>query len=395
LQDALNRRKEKRHILLERIVDALQTDDRFVAAWLTGSLARAADPRFGGDGLSDIDLTVVVRDHDFETLGVRPWMVDGWTIPERLELFRRFGEPVIIHENHHNAPNEGTFTIVIYADDAFTVDWTLVSESKASLPSPAAMLFNRTGHSFDKKRGPTQSRQERAQFASEKVAFFWMMLAVAVKYMLRRDIVFFHMLIDSIERTFAEVSWLVEGRSWTHHSGSRVKLAVTQREQVSLVRVLATRMLALMQSVVEIGGVVPDDPMRAIDQLLAFSPADESTSETAITEITLADREKVRTMVNTLEHIGKRPGMYIGSNDPQLLQVLLDGIQAGASLFGLYQSSDSNYHSVYEQVMKARGWSRNSRPLYMHLRDHGLSDDAIIQEMIAVKIEVLKRSYGL
>src|SRR5687767_9473386 len=119
LQKQLDSRKSARNSLLEKITSVLQSDNRFVAAWLTGSLGR-----HGGDALSDIDLTVVVNSQQSAYLCNRPWMIAGRTTEKRLELFSLFGEPVIIHENHHNAPENGTFTCVIYADEALAVDWT-------------------------------------------------------------------------------------------------------------------------------------------------------------------------------------------------------------------------------------------------------------------------------
>ena len=55
--------KENRDTLLGTITDALTNDERFVAAWLTGSYARGE-----ADAVSDIDLTVVVGDAFGESL---------------------------------------------------------------------------------------------------------------------------------------------------------------------------------------------------------------------------------------------------------------------------------------------------------------------------------------
>lgn len=46
-----------RDALLQHMLAVLRADERFVAAWLTGSLARGE-----GDDLSDLDLSVVVAD---------------------------------------------------------------------------------------------------------------------------------------------------------------------------------------------------------------------------------------------------------------------------------------------------------------------------------------------
>ncbi len=268
LQDLLTGREEARQALLDRIVQVLKTDDRFMVAWLTG--------RHGADAFSDIDVTAVVRKQDVDSLCARPWLIAGRTTEGRLALFRQFGEPAIIHENHHNAPDDGTFTCVIYSENALTVDWTLASEKQVSYPSLAELLFNKTQRSFRKKQDSVKTQEERARVVSERVAFFWMMMTITTKFMLRHDTVFFHMLVDGLERTLVEVSRLAEARTWEYHSGSVVKLAISQHEQAALIRGLAERMLALMPKVVELGGSVPDEPMRVIDQLLEFGSAEES-----------------------------------------------------------------------------------------------------------------------
>lgn len=266
MENQLESRESARKLLLEKITNALQADDRFVAAWLTGSLGR-----HGGDALSDIDLTVVVDSQHVASLCQHTWMVAGRTTEQRLAVFQLFGEPVIIHENHHNTPENGTFTCVIYGEDALTVDWTLIPQANAALPAFHLILFKRIDIPH-RKLDSAQSREERAQAASEKVAFFWMMMTVTIKYMLRRDIVYFHMLLDNLHRVLTDVTRMLEGRSYEHHSSSMATLAVNFPEQVAAIRGIAEKMLALMPTIVERGGYVPDDPIHVVEQLLALAP---------------------------------------------------------------------------------------------------------------------------
>src|SRR5689334_11398000 len=99
--------------LLGDIIASLSHDERFVAAWLAGSFGRDE-----ADARSDLDLNVVVSAQDAEVLCTRPWQVGAGTTAERLELISGFGKPAIIHENHNNAPNGGTFTFVVYSESA-------------------------------------------------------------------------------------------------------------------------------------------------------------------------------------------------------------------------------------------------------------------------------------
>jgi predicted nucleotidyltransferase len=53
----------KREQLLAKIIAAISGDDRFVAAWLTGSYGRSNQ-----DALSDIDISIVVNDEHSDHL---------------------------------------------------------------------------------------------------------------------------------------------------------------------------------------------------------------------------------------------------------------------------------------------------------------------------------------
>src|SRR5690349_10340969 len=99
--------------LLSDIIAGLSSDERFIAAWLTGSFGRDA-----ADALSDLDLNVVVARQFVDVLCARPHEVGAGTTKERLALISRFGKPAVIHENHHNAPRGGTFTYVLYTESA-------------------------------------------------------------------------------------------------------------------------------------------------------------------------------------------------------------------------------------------------------------------------------------
>lgn len=386
----IEQRKEGRKLLLQHITDVLRADDRFVAAWLTGSLGRAG----GGDGLSDIDISVVVEASYFPTLCQRPWIVAGRTIDERLKLFEKFGEPIIIHENNNNVAGEGTFTSVIYRADALTVDWTLLAPENIAQPPFYQLLFSKADIPFLQKNRE-QTQQERAGAASERVAFFWMMLTITIKYMLRLDIVFFHMLLDGLHRTLMEATYLIEGRAWVYHSGSQVRLAITQREQRRAIQDIAAQMQVLMPKLAALGGYLPNDPMSAVDYLLAFSPEEDVVPQNALVAITEADREKVRRFIDALHgSIGKRIGMYIGNHDPELLVHFLNGFHAAAGILGLSRDTDG-FRSMYAKVLVERGWTHSAHHPFYEMRERGMDNDAIIQEMIAIESETWKRTYNI
>lgn len=240
-----------REKLLAQILTVLTADGHFVAAWLTGSFGRNE-----ADAVSDLDLTVVVADSHAETLCAYSRQVGAGTTEERMSLISQFGRPAVIHENHHNAPEGGSFTVVIYAETALEVDWVLVPQAKAKRPHQSHLLFDKAGI-------PTQSpvaletQDQRMERASEQVAFFWMMAAVTVKYLIRQDYVCFHNLLDWLHGILAEVKRLVAGKVSRYQRGSLVGAMTTREEQVAAVRRVCEQMLALMPEVEKLGGCVP------------------------------------------------------------------------------------------------------------------------------------------
>src|ERR1044071_2193471 len=104
MKNRLHAYRQSRDELLTRIVTDLSSDERFVAAWLTGSYGRNES-----DDISDLDIRIVVSQPHSKTLCARQDQVSPETTRERFELFRRFGKPALIHENNDNAPENGTF----------------------------------------------------------------------------------------------------------------------------------------------------------------------------------------------------------------------------------------------------------------------------------------------
>jgi hypothetical protein len=244
-------------------VELVRADERFGAAWLEGSIARG-----DADALSDVDLHLVVTDEAAATLCARPWTLAGYTTAERAALFSHFGQPVIIHENHHNAPPNGSFTTVIYAS-LLTVDWVLVPQATAARPPDASLLFDRIGLPTQ-HASPPLSPTQRAERASERVAFFWMMMSITVKHLLRGNVVRVNHNLAGLEPLLREVQALVMDVPVPFTTRSSFALAVTVEEQVGVVRQFCEAILHLSPAIVALGGYVPDQPMAIIDGLLAL-----------------------------------------------------------------------------------------------------------------------------
>jgi predicted nucleotidyltransferase len=198
---SLEEYRQNRETLITRVVSELSSDERFLAAWLTGSYARG-----DADHVSDLDLQVVVAEPDRDALCTRTEQVSHETRQERLALFSRFGRPALIHENNNNAPEGGTFTFVLYADSALMIDWTLMPQAKAKRPYQARLLFDKADLPVSAPPQP-EKLEVRKKAVAEMWAFFWMMTAVTTKYIIRQDGVFvsewlehLHELIQEIER---------------------------------------------------------------------------------------------------------------------------------------------------------------------------------------------------
>src|SRR6266508_5746446 len=129
---------QSRDDLLTRIVTDLSNDERFVAAWLTGSYGRNDAVE-----VSDLDLNLVVAQPYSETLCARQNQVSPETTKERYELFSKFGQLALIHENNNNAPKDGTFTFVLYSGSALMIDWVLMPQINAERPFQSVLLFDK------------------------------------------------------------------------------------------------------------------------------------------------------------------------------------------------------------------------------------------------------------
>lgn len=246
--------------MLAAITTILQNDERFVAAWLTGSFGRGEE-----DDYSDLDIRVIVAGDYSETLCSQPWPDGARTTDERLALFSLFGTPSVVYDAHGNAPEGGTFTYVLY-ENGQNVDWILVPQAKAQRATDTVLLFDKVGIPIEPFPEP-ESLEQRIITASDMTGFFWMIAASSLRdlYPSRYDAVDFHMLLDWLHNALHDVQRAVDGTPWKYHSGAYAKLALTRREQIAAHRDLCNRMLALMPEVEYMGGYVPSSPMLPVE----------------------------------------------------------------------------------------------------------------------------------
>jgi hypothetical protein len=243
--------------MLASAIEMLSTDQRFVAAWLSGSFGRGEV-----DNLSDVDITVVVADGFAERLCCRPYQVSAETTPERLEILQSIGEPAIVLENHYNAPAGGAFTACVYASGV-TVDWTFVPALNAVRSADTRLLFDTAG--IPAAPPPAAiTDAERTQRLSEQAAFFWMMIVPMSKARLRGDFVAFQQMLEMLYGVIADVERLLAREPWRYTRHSRAPFAATAAGQQEAVRAICERMNALGPLIVAAGATVPDAPWDAV-----------------------------------------------------------------------------------------------------------------------------------
>jgi hypothetical protein len=254
--------REQREALLTRIAETLAMDERFVAGWLTGSYARGE-----ADALSDIDITIVVADSYSVVLCRRPEQVSSQTSPERNSLLSQFGAPALIHENNNNAPEGGTFTFVLYSESAFMIDWTLIPQSGAKRPVQSILLFEKVNIPIAPPLEPEAVELSKKTVA-ESWAFFWMMTAITIKYVIRSDDVFAAAWIEHLHGLLREIERRIHQEPWKYTRGSLSSLQPGREEQLQTIKKLCNRMLEQKERVSEFIGSQPLTPTAEIEELL-------------------------------------------------------------------------------------------------------------------------------
>ncbi|MBM7844755.1 hypothetical protein [Herpetosiphon giganteus] len=244
--------------LIAQLRTTLAADQRFVAGWLVGSFGRNA-----ADAVSDLDLMVIVAEAASAQLCAKPAINRATTTPERAALFTTFGPIAALYEAHHNAPAGGTQSFVCYQGTGLIVDWTLVPADKALRPVDALILFE---HEPIAVAAAPQAEPNPAELIKERVAFFWMMSAVTIKYLIRKDHGFVTTWLEELQRIVLEVERLIEQRPWSYQHGSRSQFAATTLAQKQAIQGLIAAMQHLTSPLAELRHA----PLPELERLLAL-----------------------------------------------------------------------------------------------------------------------------
>ena len=256
---------QSREVLLTSIITELSADERCVAAWLTGSYGRK-----NADQVSDMDITVAIADPYGEVLCARAEQVSHRTTPERFALFRKFGEVALIHENNNNAPDHGTFTFVLYAGSALMIDWILRPQTHAERPSESLLLFDKVN--IPVASAVSEDVEKNKKAVAEQYAFFWMMTAVTIKYIIRGDLVFVQTWLEVLHKLMREIERRMEGIPWlqVYVRGSVSQFQPTREQQIESLRELVRKMQALYPTIQKFTDSDLSAPVKEIEYLLSL-----------------------------------------------------------------------------------------------------------------------------
>jgi hypothetical protein len=264
-QDRLAIHEQERAMLLQRITETLRDDQRIVAAWLSGSLGAG-----NADALSDIDVWAAVDD-----------AACAEVCAARREYSAQVGAPVLILDGAQNAPAGGAALLVFYPGTLgiLQVDWYWVPQSMALLPPNAHLLFKR-GDISVVPASPLPAAADIKARLTQQVTFFWAMLPIIAKYILRHNPWKVVEMLRLVERTLEEVKTLVGLRALppTFQEMPRGTVPADAASQVARIRQLAQEMEALSAPIMALGGEVPAAAIAPIYRWLELVASDQAVA---------------------------------------------------------------------------------------------------------------------
>jgi hypothetical protein len=88
-----------------------------------------------------------------------------------------------------------------------------------------------------------------------------------------------------------------------------------------------------------------------------------------------------------LEMVWAHPASFLGrADDPQRAETFIDGFRLACQAFG--HDGDPE---AFRAVWKARGWERRGTPLVRQMRERGMSESEIVQELLAIEVAYWRR----
>ena len=260
VSEKLEAHQQARVQRLAAITQKLKSDDRIVAAWLTGSLGRG-----GGDAISDLDLNMVISPDATPILCAQPWRTAGKTTPEREAFICQFGTPTIIYDVHDNAPPHGCFTLVFYAKDHQEVDWIWLPQAHAVRPFDTLLLFEK--QPIPVTSMPSDTIDLDSNELSNQVSYFWLMAAAGVKFIVRQQPWRANEQIQVTNYALHSIKNMLAGRKRPY---SPLPLYNTPAEQKAATWQLCQQMQALATEIEDNGADFPEQAINTVAARLAL-----------------------------------------------------------------------------------------------------------------------------
>lgn len=98
------------------------------------------------------------------------------------------------------------------------------------------------------------------------------------------------------------------------------------------------------------------------------------------------DQAQIQRLVEELERVRECPAMYYGFRTAEATQRFLDGFRTACRILGLEVNID-----LRRAVAEARGWDLPTAGLASPMRERGLSEERIVDELLVIEIDALKR----
>lgn len=101
----------------------------------------------------------------------------------------------------------------------------------------------------------------------------------------------------------------------------------------------------------------------------------------------MLEKTTIDTLIERLETVRRRPGMFIGRISVDTVQAYLSGFGEACIGFGFGKLYSLD---TLREVIEKRGWEFGSQGGLPSMRAKGLTEPLIADELIAIEIDVLK-----
>jgi hypothetical protein len=155
------------------------------------------------------------------------------------------------------------------------VDWTLRPHTNVERPFQSLILFDKANIPVSRAPEPDELEQSKKS-VTEIWAFFWMMTAITIKYVIRHDDVFVTRWLEVLHGLIEEVERQLHREPQQYKRGSLSTLQPTRNAQIESLRALYGKMESLAPQIEHFSGAVLARPAQEIETLLSLAEEDHA-----------------------------------------------------------------------------------------------------------------------